>query len=80
MEIKYSSHAVKRMIQRKISPQDVELVISDHDGKIKQSKDKFIYYKKIKSRKANLLAAVTFKKSKNRYEVITLMINFEVKK
>lgn len=79
MEIIYSSHAVERMIQRKISPQDVEQVISDPDGKIKQSKDKYIYYKKRKGREDNLLAAVAVKKSKSHYEVITVMINFEVK-
>ena len=39
MEFKYSSHAVNRMIERKISTQEVELVVKDPDGKIKQSKD-----------------------------------------
>jgi len=43
VEIKYSSHAVERMIQRNITTQDVELLISDPDGKIKQSKDKIIF-------------------------------------
>lgn len=79
MIVKYSSHAVDRMLQRNISTQDVELILSDPDGKIKQSHDKFIYYKNIKSRKDNLIAAVTVNKTKNEFEIITVMINFEVK-
>jgi hypothetical protein len=78
MEIKYRSHAVDRMLQRNISTADVELVISDPDGMIKQSQDKFIYYKKIKGRKDNLVAAVALIKSKNVIEVLTVMIDFEV--
>lgn len=42
--------------------------------------DKFIYYKQVKDRKDNALAAVTVKIEKNRFEVITVMINFEVPK
>ena len=80
MEIKYTPHAVERMIQRKISPQEVELLLSTPDGTIKQSMDKFIYYKKIKGRKDNALAAVTVEIRNNRYEVITVIVNFEVTK
>ena len=79
MEVKYRTHAVERMIKRKMSPYEVEAVITDPDGKIKQSMDKFIFYKKIKGRSANLLAAVTVQKNRNYYEVITVMINFEVR-
>jgi hypothetical protein len=78
MEIKYSAHAVEKMIQRSISPQEVEMIIADPLGKIQQSKDKYIYYKKIKGRKDNLLAAVTVLRNKDVFEVITVMINFEV--
>lgn len=80
MDIKFRSHAVERMMQRKISPQEVEMIIQEPDGVIKQSKDKFIYYKKIKHRRDNLLAAVTVMKSKLSFDVITVMVNFEVKK
>lgn len=79
MNIKYSSHAVDRMLQRRISTKDVELVINEPDGKIKQSQDKFIFYKKLKGRKDNLIAAITVLRSANTFEVITVMINFEVK-
>jgi hypothetical protein len=78
MEIKYSSHAVERMIQRNITTQDVELLITDPDGTIKQSRDKIIFYRKIKHRKDNLIVAVTVLKTKTIYEVITVMVNFEI--
>ena len=79
MNIKYSSHSVDRMIQRNISTKDVELILGEPDGKIKQSQDKYIFYKKIKGRKDNLIAAVTVLRSVNTYEIVTVMINFEVK-
>ena len=79
MEIKYSSHAVERMIQRKISVKEIELILNDPDGKIKQSKDKYIFYKQLKNRKDNSIAAVTVIKNRVEFEVITVMINFEVK-
>jgi len=78
MEIKYSSHAVERMIQRYISTQVVELLISDPDGSIKQSRDKIIFYRKIEHRKDNLVVAVAVLKTKNICEVITVMVNFEI--
>lgn len=80
MEIKYTPHAVERMIQRKVSPQEVELLLGAPDGTIVQSMEKFIYYKKINGRKDNALAAVAVQKKNDQYEVITVMVNFEVKK
>lgn len=78
MEIKYRSHAVNRMLQRKISTGEVELILNEPDGVIAQSLDKFIFYKKLKGRKDNLIAAVTLIKSKETFEVLTVMIDFEV--
>jgi hypothetical protein len=78
MEIKYRSHAVSRMLQRNISTDEVELILNEPDGTIKQSRDKFIFYKKLKGRKDNLIAAVTLIKSKETLEVLTVMIDFEV--
>ena len=78
MEIIYSSHAVERMIQRNITTNDVALLITDPDGTIKQSRDKIIFYRRIKHRKDNLIAAVTVVRKKNIYEVITVMVNFEI--
>ena len=80
MEITYTAHAVERMMQRKIFPQEVEILLSKPDGVIKQSLDKFIYFKQFKGRKDNSLAAVTVKVASNCFEVITVMVNFEVSK
>ena len=67
-------------MQRAVSPQEVELLLGDPDGIIAQSKDMIIYYKKIRGRKDNLLAAVVVQKRNSLYEVITVMVNFEVPK
>jgi hypothetical protein len=80
MNIKYSAHAVDRMLQRKITTSQVERILNDPDGMIHQSKDKIIFYKVLKERKDNALAEVTVFRELDTYEVITVMINFEVKK
>lgn len=67
------------MLQRNISTKDVELILSEPDGKIKQSQDKYIFYKKLKGRKDNLVAAVTVLRAVDTFEIVTVMINFEVK-
>lgn len=79
MEIKYSSHAVERMLQRRISPQEVQDILTEPDDVIRQSRDKFIAYKKIRGRRDNLLAAVAVEDGRV-WEVITVMVNFEVRK
>ncbi len=78
MDIKYRSHAVERMLQRKISTEEVELILTKPDGKIRQSMDKIIYYKSLKGRKDNCVAAVTLLKKEGSYEIITVMIDFKV--
>jgi len=78
VDIKYHSHAVERMLQRKISTTDVEMILFEPDGTIKQSQDKFIYYKKLKGRRDNMMDAVAITKNHNSFEVLTVMINFEV--
>ena len=80
MYIKYSAHAVDRMLQRKITTIQIERILNDPDGKIHQSKDKIIFYKILRERKDNALAVVTVLKEADNYEVITVMINFEVHK
>ena len=79
MEIRYSPHAVDRMIQRQISTAEVEDVLAKPDGLIKQSQDKLIVYKKVNARTDNSLAVVAVEQDGN-FEVITVMVNFEVKK
>jgi hypothetical protein len=78
MDVKYRSHAVDRMLERKISTTEIELILADPDGVIKQSLDKYIYYKKLKGRTDNMVAAVTITKKHKSFEVLTVMIDFEV--
>jgi hypothetical protein len=80
MDIKYSAHAVDRMLQRKITTTQIEHILNDPDGMIHQSKDKIIFYKILKERKDNALAVVIVLRDVDTYEVITVMINFEVNK
>ncbi len=79
MNIKYSPHAVDRMIQRRISTAEVEDVFAKPDGLIKQSQDKIIVYREIGTRVDNSLAVVAVEQNGN-IEVITVMVNFEVTK
>ena len=78
MDILYRDHAVTRMFERKITPAMLGEILDKPDGKIKQSKDKWIFYKKFRKRKDNLVAAVALEKNKKNYEIITVMVNFEV--
>lgn len=77
MKVVYRDHAVSRMIERRLTPQEIEHVLFFADGIIKQSKDKAIYYKKMRGRKDNLIAVVAVKKNDN-FEVVTVMVRFEV--
>ena len=79
METQYRSHAVERMIQRGISPREVDDVLSEPDGAIRQSRDKVIVHKHIEGRNDNSIAVVAVE-SGQAWEVITVMVNFEVRK
>ena len=79
MEIRYSPHAVDRMIQRQISTAEVAEVLAKPDGLIKQSQDKIIVHKKLNTRTDNSLAVVAVERDGN-FEVVAVMVNFEVKK
>ncbi len=79
MEIKYIPNAVERMMQRGISPEEVEFVLLNPDGEIGQSRDKYIFYRNIESRRDNDIAVVVVSTGKDQYEVITVMTSFEVK-
>jgi len=67
------------MLQRRISPQEVQDILTDPDDVIRQSRDKFIAYEKIRGRRDNLLAAVAVEDGRV-WEVVTVMVNFEVRK
>lgn len=79
MEISYSEHAVRRMAERNISVEDISLILSAPDGKIKQSLDKWIFYKHLTGRKDNLIAAVAVELKAKKLEIVTVMIHFEVR-
>ena len=78
MEIVLSEHAVTRMLERKITPEMVKAIVGSPTGKIQQSKDKWIFYKSFPARRDNNVAAVVVERVGVRFEVITIMINFEV--
>jgi hypothetical protein len=81
VEIRFQPHAVTRMQERGISVVEVEQIISSPDGRIAQSKDKAILYKKLVGRRDNLVAAVVLERLPgNLLEVVTVLVNFEVKK
>lgn len=78
MEIRYGSHAVERMIQRGISPQEVEDVLRNPDGVIAQSRDKVIAFKRLEGRSDNTIAVVAVDDGRA-WSVITVMTHFEVR-
>jgi len=67
------------MNERKISTLDVENIINSPDGTIEQSLDKKIFYKELPSRNDNIIAVVALEQEVT-FEILTVMINFEVHK
>jgi len=81
MELRFHPHAVERMQERKITVAEIETVINSPDGKIRQTKDKSILFRRIAQRSDNLVAVVVVEDHPaNEIEVITVLVNFEVKK
>lgn len=72
----YSDHAVERMLQRDISPDIIMQVSKTPDGRIRQSMDKVILFKKIKGRSDNMIAVVLVAKF-DVIEIITVMNYFQ---
>jgi serine/threonine protein phosphatase PrpC len=67
------------MSGRDISTSEVEDILAKPDGTIRQSMDKLIAYKKLKGRKDNCVAIIAVEKN-NEFEIITVMVNFGVRK
>ena len=81
MQLRFHPHAVERMVERKITVAEVEQIVAEPDGRISQTKDKVILYKKLPGRKDNNLAAVLVERlAGDLIEVITVLVNFEVRK
>lgn len=79
MEVRYRSRTVERMIQRGISPRDIEDILGKPDRTIRQSMDKVIACKRIEGRNDNSVAVVAVEENQA-WEVITVMVNFEARK
>jgi len=77
MEVIYSTHGVERMFEHVIPPSKVEAVLRAPDGVIHQSRDKIIAFKRFDERNDNAIAVVAVADT-GVYEVITVMIEFEV--
>ena len=72
-------HAVERVIDRKISMQELEQLLLNPDETIAQG-PKFLLAKKFQNRKDNNLAAVIIEKQgDDLWVVITVMVNFQKK-
>jgi hypothetical protein len=68
------------MTERRLSPDQIIKILAAPDGFIPQSRDKNIFYKRIRGRDDNLIAVVAVKTPDQRHEVLTVMVNFEVRK
>ena len=79
MEIVYTEHAVTRMLERQISSTLVREILLHPDGRIRQSADKWIFHKHFPQRTDNSVAAVAVHRQGQIWEVITVMVHFEVK-
>lgn len=78
MEIRYSGYAVERIMQCHVTTQEVETLLAEPDGVIRQSMDKIIAWKRLSGRRDNAIAVVAVD-TNDVTEVITVMVNFEVK-
>jgi hypothetical protein len=73
-------HAAQRVFERKISLEELEHLINDPEDTIKQG-PKLVLTKSFHSRKDNKVAAVVLeKKGENLWLVLTVMVNFRVRK
>jgi hypothetical protein len=80
MELVFSKHAVEQMLIRHIIPEEVEMLVEHPDGKISQSRDKQVLYKRFSKRTDNLIAVVLVSQKTNVFEIINVIHNFEVRK
>ncbi len=72
-------HAVEKILDRKISMQELEQLMLNPDEIISQG-PKYIFTKRFQKRKDNNMAAVIIeKKGEDLWVVITVMVNFQKK-
>jgi Domain of unknown function (DUF4258) len=75
-----SPHAVERILERKISLGEIKELLEDPDDVIQQG-PKYIFSKTFTHRNDNSVAAVVLeKKEDGLWLIITVMVNFKIKK
>jgi len=72
MEIKFSSHALFQMQERKISKEEVEKIIKNPDKVIRKSKYRYIAQGKIKFNEETFLLRVIYDKIDEEKEIVTV--------
>jgi hypothetical protein len=80
MNLRFQPHAVERMQQRNLTVGEVETVIASPDGRIRQSHDKWILYKRLGRKDDSIAAVVIEEMGQGIIDVVTVMVNFEVQK
>lgn len=74
------SHALERILERKISLEEIKELLENPDNIIPQG-SKFIFCKYFQKRNDNKIAAVILeKKEDGLWLVITVMVNFKIRK
>lgn len=73
-----SPHAAERIIERRISIQQLKLVLEKPDLVTHQG-PKYIFSKLVSNRSDNNIAAVIIEKKEDLWLVITVMVNFQKK-
>jgi hypothetical protein len=76
MLLVYSPHAIERMRQRSISFEEIQRIVDEPDGTIRQTMDKTIYFKNVSGRQDNDLAVVAVTRVDESREVLTVMHRF----
>ena len=79
MNLRFHPHAVERMQERRLSVAAVELVIAAADGKIRQSRDKWIFHKKIGRADDAIAVVVVGGLADEWIDVITVLVNFNAR-
>ncbi|MBC7743230.1 MAG: DUF4258 domain-containing protein [Bdellovibrionaceae bacterium] len=73
-----SPHAAARIIERKISIDEMNLIFTEPDFVLHQG-PKYIFSKSLMKRSDNYIAAVIIEKKEDLWLVITVMVNFQKK-
>lgn len=78
--IKFSSHALFQMIERKISKKEVEEVIKNPEEIIRESRYRYIIQGKIKFEGRLFLLRIIYDKINNDKEIVTIYRTSKIRK